>query len=61
MRHKKYVLKKPVVRNYPMVRALYGRCENKVAVNQTSSHSMARRKKKRFGIFTKSEEWWDEY
>ena len=52
----KYVLKKPVVRNYPMVRALYGRCENKVAVNQTSSHSMARRKKKRFGIFTKSEE-----
>ena len=56
MRHKKYVLKKQVVRNYPMVRALYGRCENKVAVNQASSHSMARRKKKRFGIFTKSEE-----
>ena len=57
---KKYSLKKTVVRNYPPVYAVYGRKKDKINVN-ASTKPMTRKKKKRFGIFKKSEEWENEY
>ena len=61
MSKKKYSLKKPTVRNYPTITAIYGRSKNNSANPNFTTTSMVRQKKKRFGIFTKSEEWKNEY
>lgn len=51
-RHK---LQRPNVKGYPTTFAVIGRIDNKVNDNYTTK-SMARQKKKHFGIFKKSEE-----
>ena len=55
---KKYSLKKPTVRNYPTIIAVYGRKnnKNKSANPNFTTASMVKQRKKRFGIFTKSGE-----
>ena len=60
---KKYSLKKPTVRNYPTIIAVYGRKnnKNKSANPNFTTASMVKQRKKRFGIFTKSGEWENEY
>lgn len=53
---KKYSLKKPTVRSYPTIIAVYGRSKNKSANPNFTTASMVKQRKKRFGIFTKSGE-----
>lgn len=57
MKKKVHRLIKPLVRNYPSIIAVYGRSED----HKIDSRSLERKKKKRFGIFKKSEEWEHEY
>ena len=52
MKKKVHRLIKPLVRNYPSIIAVYGRSED----HKIDSRSLERKKKKRFGIFRKSEE-----
>lgn len=56
MSKKKYSLKKPTVRNYPPITAVYGRSKSESVNPNFTATSMVRQKKKRFGIFKKSEE-----
>ncbi len=56
MSKKKYSLKKPTVRNYPTIIAVYGRSKNENVNSNLTTKPMTRQKKKRFGIFKKSEE-----
>ncbi len=56
MSKKKYSLKKPTVRNYPTIIAVYGRSKKENANPNFTTTSRVRQKKKRFGIFKKSEE-----
>ena len=53
----KYSLKKPTVRNYPTITAVYGRSKTENINPNFTTTSRVRQKKKRFGIFKKSEEW----
>ncbi len=52
MKKKIHSLARPLVRNYPPIIAVYGRSEN----HKINTKSLERKKKKRFGIFRKSEE-----
>lgn len=56
MKKTKYSLKKPAVRNYPPVIGVYGRAKNDGMNSNLTTKPMTRQKKKRFGIFKKSEE-----
>ena len=61
MSKKKYSLKKPAIRNYPTITAVYGRSKSDNMNPNLTTKPMTRQKKKRFGIFKKNEEWKYEY
>ena len=56
MSKKKYSLKKPAIRNYPTITAVYGRSKSDNMNPNLTTKPMTRQKKKRFGIFKKNEE-----